>query len=410
MTRPRCLCLCPPVALAALLVACNPEPPQGTGGTDVEPGPFGRGIVSINTDFQSTNVSLVGLEGRRLSEHFISSTSLLSADVYPPTTPSLGDDVVLLDRGTGVVTWVDVRTSNIRAQLHSDGDQIAKNPWDYLPVGPDKAYILRYDPWDFDGRHGDVAIVDPRTADVRTPIDRRIDVAGALALSAEWDVHPARGLVAGDRAYFTTVIASQYYGEYGMSHLVVLDTTTDEITDVRALEGLHDCTGVAVSPSGAELAIVCSGDLYANADVGPERSAVVLLSTDSLTETQRIPASALGPGPLGFWVSYASERSIVVTAFGGAAHDTDDRAVWIDLDTQESRQVYRSGPVAIGSVLCPARVDGSPTDTAPPACFVSDAEKNRLLRFPVEDGALGAPRPLIVDEVVGLPPRFLGQF
>jgi hypothetical protein len=409
MSKPRRLPVLAHVALAAALAACNPQPPEGTGGTDVEPGPFGRGIVTINTDFQSTNVSLVGLEGRRLSEHFISSTSLLSADVHPPTMASLGDDIVLLDRQSGVVTWVDVRTSKIRVQFHSDGDEMAKNPWDYLPVGPNKAYILRYDPWHFHDKHGDVIVIDPEVVEELTPIDRRIDVAGALGLSSKWDVHPARGLVVGDRAYFTTVIASEYYGEYGTSQLVVLDTTTDEVVDVRALEGLHDCTGMAVSPSGAELAVICSGDLYANSEVGPERSAVVLLSRDGLTENQRIPASALGPGPLGFWVSYASERSLVVTAFGGAAHDTDDRAVWVDLDTQEAREAYRSGPVAISAVLCPARVDGS-ADTTPPACFVTDAEKGRLLRFPVEDGALGAPRSLVVDEVVGLPPRYLGQF
>lgn len=410
--RRRSLALVLTTALALALAACNPTPPEGTGGTDVEPGPFGRGIVTVNVDFQSTNVSLVALDGARLSESFISSTSLLTGDVTAPTMPGVGDDIVLLDRGSGVVTWVDVRTAEIRAQLHSDDDQLARNPWDYLPVAPDKAYVTRYDPWPGNALHGDVIIIDPTTATELTTIDRRIDIAAALPLGGDLRVHPARGLVVGDRAYITTVLATDAYAEYGTSYLVAMSTTTDEITDIRELEDLHDCTSIALSPSRDELAITCSGDLYANELLAQDHSAIVFLSLEDLTETNRIPASALGPGPAGFSLSYASDRALLATTFGEAAGDTDDRAYWIDLDTKDTREIHRAAPVAIGAVLCPARLDGAtdPASLTPPACFLTDAEQGHLLRYPIESGALGSPRSIVVDEVIGLPPRYLGQF
>lgn len=397
--------------LVLALAACGPTPPDSTGGTDVAPGPFGRGVFTLNASdsYASTNVSLVGLDGRVLSESFL--TTGLSGDIAAPSMPSSGDDVVLLDRSYSILTWARVRTAEIRAQFHVDGDELAKNPWDYLSIGRSKAYVTRYDPWPGKGDHGDVIVIDPETASVTTPVERRIDVAGALGLPAKYVVHPARGVVIGDRAYLTTVVATIDYSEYAASHLVVVDTATDEVVLTREMEALHDCTGIAVSPSGEDLAVVCSGDLYANVPNKQDHSGVVVLSAADLSEKKRVAAPALAAGPLSFHTSFVSDASLLVGAFGDWQGDADDVAVLLHLDTDEIREIHRAAPVQIGQVLCPVRVDGQTGPAAaPPACFVTDAEQGALLLFPVENGDLGQGRAIVVDEIVGLPPRYIGQF
>ena len=407
LERPR---IAPWLFAALALAGCRPEVPEGTGGTDVTPGPFGRGVFTLNTNesYDATSASLVGVDGRVLSSTFVASG--LSGDVMPPTMPSLGKDVVLIDRSYSILTWVDVRSAGVRAQLHVDGDELGRNPWDYLPVAADKALVLRYDPWPGNAEHGDVVVVNPETADVLTQVEKRIDVAAALGLPAGYVVHPARGVVAGDRAYLITVNATPEY-EYTESHLVVIDAQTDEILDAMVLPGLHDCTAVALSLDREDLAIACSGDLQANGELSQEHAGVVIVSRATLAEKQRFSAAQLGGGVPGFSLSYVTGDSLLVLMVGNGQANVPDTATLVSLGTGETRDIHSAAPVQIGHVLCPRRIDGEggPGD-APPACFVTDAEKGTLHIFPVEGDDLGQGRGIEVDDVVGLPPRYLGQF
>lgn len=409
-SAPRALASALP-AIAFVLAACNPTPPEGTGGTDVAPGPFGRGVVSVNIgdSFDSTNVSLIGIDGRRLSESFISSTSLLSSDVYPPTMPVTGDDIILLDRKQSIVTWVNVRTAAIRAQLHVD-DARARNPWDYLPVADDKAFLLRYDPAP-DQEHGDIVVVNPAAGETASLHDR-VDLAASIGLPAGLTIRPARGVLASGRAYITTVVATPDY-KYAPSQLVILDTVSGQIIASHELSGLHDCVSIALSPSADRIAVGCSGDLEANGEPTQSHAGIAVLSIedpDAPAEVARLQASDLGEGVPGFFLSFVTDTTLLVAMLGNVLADIDDAAVTADITTGSIQEIHRAPPIQLGSVLCPARVDGSSQARAPIACFVSDAAENRLLRFPVEGGALGTPRALVIDEVVGLPPRYLGQF
>lgn len=394
---------------ALALPACDASLPGSTGGTDVASGPFGRGVFSLNTDdaYDATTVSLVGLDGAVLSSSFL--TSGLSGDVVAPSVPVAGGDVVLLDRWYSLVTWVDVRTARVRAQLHADGDERARNPWDYLPVASDKAYITRYDPWPGRAEHGDVAVVDPRSAGVLAPIERRIDVGSAVGLPAGHIVHPARGVVADGLAYVVTVNATPDY-EYTDSTLVVIDTAKDEVIDSRELTGLRDCTAIALSPDRETLAIACSGDLQANGALIQEHSGLVVLDRATLEESGRFPAAQLGAGVLGFSLTYVTSGSVLVLLSGNVQSSVGDAAVLVDLVTGESRSVHESAPFTIGQVLCPTRLEPSPDAALPEACFVTDAAAGALLRHPLDGSTLSSPRAIHVDEVVGLPPRYLGQF
>ncbi|PKN46336.1 MAG: hypothetical protein CVU63_07695, partial [Deltaproteobacteria bacterium HGW-Deltaproteobacteria-20] len=70
--------------------ACNVASPDNTGGTDITAGACGRGLVVVNTDYQSTNVSLVAIDGKVLSTSFLSSAS-----TPPGLSAPLGGDVVV---------------------------------------------------------------------------------------------------------------------------------------------------------------------------------------------------------------------------------------------------------------------------------------------------------------------------
>jgi len=364
----------------------------------------------IDTDYQSTNVSLLGLDGALLSVSFTSSyESGMSWDVAAPTMPSLGEDVVFLDRTFHLVTWVGVRTGDIRTQFHVDGDDLGRNPWDYLPITADKAYVLRYDPVPTKADSGDVIVVNPSAATVQSPVEARIDVAGALGLGKTNRVHPARGVVVGDRAYFTTVNATQDY-VYFNSHLVVIDTETDAIVASKEITDLHDCNAIAASPDGTELALACAGDLEANSATSTDAAAVVRIATQDLSEIARYSASDLGAGVPGFSLSYAGSGVLVVTLVGNIADGVGDAVIALDLTTGQARELHSAGPVQIGATVCPARVDGSTTALDPPACFVTDADAFSVVRFPVEKGSLGAPKTIDVDEGRTRPPRYLGQF
>ncbi|MEZ4299511.1 MAG: hypothetical protein R3B70_31475 [Polyangiaceae bacterium] len=397
------------VVLGLALAACTAEAPPTTGGTDIEPGPFGRGVFTVNQSdsYDSTNVSLVATDGQVLSESFLSQG--LSGDVTAPSMPVAGDRVVLLDRWYSLVRWVDVKTGTIAAELHADADELARNPWDYLPISPDKAYVTRYDRWPGHSDHGDLIVIDPQTATVSTPVDKRIDIAPSLALGGDFIVHPARGVASGTTAYVVTVNATPTY-EYTQSHLVAIDTATDEIASVLPLTGLHDCNALALSPSGEELAVACAGNLEANAALSQENAGIVLVSLSPLAEKARFLAADLGSGVPGFSLTYVTDTTLLALLVGNSTAGIPDTALLLDTATGTHRTVHTAPAVQLGAVLCPARVDGNTTDTTPVACFATDAEAARLLHFPVENADLGSPRAIEVDTLIGLPPRTLGQF
>lgn len=392
------------------LSACGGEPQAHTGGTDIEPGPFGRGLFVIDTDYQSTNVSLLGLDGAILSLSFTSSyESGLSWDVSAPTTASTGEDVVLLDRTFHLVTWVDVRTGDVRAQFHVDGDELAQNPWDYVPVGADKAYVLRYDPVPGKGDHGDVIVVHPAAETVTSPVRKRVELASAIAAPKGTRIHPARGVSSGGKVYLTTVAATEDY-EYSNSYLVVIDAETDEVVATKEIAGLRDCNAIALSPDGEELALACSGDLEAYSATSLDGAGVVRIARGDLSEKARYPAAELGFAVPGFSITYAGPQALAVTLVGNVADGTDDAAIAIDLGTGEPSDLRRAGQLQLGAALCPARVDGATADPDPEVCFLTDADDFAVLRFPIEKGTFGAPRKIHLDEGRTRPPRYLGQF
>jgi hypothetical protein len=422
----------------ALTLACNVEdddttttgvslPNQPAAG-DAVPSPDGaapvpadpRGFIVLNTDYQSTSVSLVGVDGEVLSPTFIGSASAdtglstaLSGDVVPPTAKPTGDEVVLIDRKPAVLTWVNLETTAVRAQLNV-GTGFDANPQDYVAVGSDKAYVTRFDQNGNSGREdfdtgSDVLVLDPSLP----AIVGRIDLAPALAgQDASYLPRAARALLAGGRVRLLAQAGNATF-EFLDTRLVTIDPETDGISQVLVLEGLKSCANLALSPDGSELAVVCNGAFGQDPALGfPDAGIVVLDVADELTERRRFTAAELGGEQISA-LAYASVTSLVFTTYGRYSDDASrlvapDTLRRLDLASGalDAEPLVQTSVTAfsLGDVRCAPRAG---------RCILADAETEGgvLHVFEVsEAGRLLETGSVPPNPALGLPPRYLGAY
>ncbi|MCC6527744.1 MAG: hypothetical protein IT373_34180 [Polyangiaceae bacterium] len=401
------------LVLAPALGCGVPTPPAGTGGGTFPEGPCGRGLVVVETDYQSTNVALVGGDGATLSGSFLSSASAppglvapLSGDVVVPTAPVTGAELVLVDRyPAAVLSWVELATATVRAQLDvSTG--FASNPQDYLALGPGEALVARYEDnptpgaLAFDGG-SDLLVIDPSVPSITGRVDLRpaIEVPGYLP-------RPARLVAtAGGRVF---VLLSAYAPDFKSSlpsRLAEIDVASQALVGVTVLGDLHGCAALAPSEDGTRLAVACSGDFGGDSlpTVGASGLALVdVAGTPSVVA--ELPASGLGGEPLGFAVDFAGADRVLVTTLGhyglGGAADVPDSLLEVDAAGQAT-EVRSAPPFTLGDVRCLRACGG---------CFVADAAAGVLARLRLEPGGVVPDAELVVESAIGLPPRLLGRF
>jgi hypothetical protein len=394
-------------ALILTVAGCSTEPiAQNTGGIDIEAGPCGRGLVVVSSDYQSTNVSVIGFDGKLLSSSLISSASgdtalsaPLSGDVVLPTEPQTGSEIVVIDRLNSVLTWVDVRSGVGMRQLPV-GTGFGANPHDYLDLGDNRAYVTRFEPnlaagaQDFD-QGNDILVVAPEDP----AITGRIDLMPAIE-EAEEGIFPRvdRAVKIGDRVFVTLAALSLDFLPDEQGRLAILDASSHELIDVVVFEGLAQCTGIAVSPSQDEIALTCIGGSTEALDSG-----IVLLEVGAeIRETARFPASTFDVPAVGFYVDYADEDTLFFATFGSTEPNVADKLFRLHTATAEYDELAQSVPYSLGQVQCLAECG---------QCFAADAEMGKVRRFSrASDGKLVEDNAFVVDENIGLAPRSLGRF
>ena len=391
-----------------------------TVGVTVAPGPCGRGLIVVESDYQSSNVSLLGFDGSVLSPSLLSSSAKsggfglgLSGDVVPPAAATEGSNVVLIDRTpSGILRFVDLASAQVAAELPV-GAGFRANPHDYLQLNEHKAYVSRYDSnpspgsqaWD---QGGDILLVDPTVPS----ITGRIDLAPAMAgEAAQFTPNPGRLARVGARVFVLLASFADDYLSATSSRLVELDPDSDAIVSTLVLDGLHGCDALALGPDGSELAVACTGG--DTLDPVPQIDAAGLALIDVSAQPrirQRIPARTFGSNPLGFGIDYLAPNVLVFVTLGylGDSAGTGSLDTLVRLDTSSAKfdEVLRSQslPFSLGDVRCAAECG---------ACFVADAERSggSVLRFPIDDRqALGNAREIRAETQIGLPPRYLGAF
>jgi hypothetical protein len=405
---------------AGLTAGCGVEDRTAVGGgVDLAGGERAlRGFAVVNGDFNSSSVSLLSAQGELSSAAFLSSASsppglsaALGGDLALPSSAIAGDELVIIDRfPASVLTWVNLETAEVRAQL-SVATGYVSNPHDYVLFSPTKAFVPRYEPNLMSGvapfdAGNDVLIVDPASA---TIVDR-IDLTPAFADAPGFYPRADRALLAGGRLRVLAVGLNADFSEHVDSRLISIDPGTHVIEDVLVLDGMNGCGSAAVSPDGSELAIACGGAYGQAASSGfPDAGIVIVSVADAPEEVARRTALELGTGPVNRFAWLDDDRLALLTfgRFGsdGASVQASDEARSLDLrDGALSAPWLSSGPFSLGDIAC-SLADG--------VCLVADAESDggvlhRLALDP--DGAVRVTGTVQPDPASGLPPRSIGAF
>jgi hypothetical protein len=420
------------ILLFALVAAgCNVPAPKGSRGTDLPALDAGdgdagrtcsRAVVVDESDYMSTNVALLDVSGRVLTESLASSATRsvglaapLSGDVYSPTMPVTSGEVVLIDgsQGASRVVWVDPRTAAKRELSVATG--FWSDPHDYVEISPHKAYVTRFNTNTSPGKApfdagGDVLVVDPS----EPAITGRIDVSDALGDDRARVLPDADKIVVARGVAYVLLgaLPKDFSAAAAPSRLVGIDTDTDAVVSTTVLDGFFDCAGLALSPDGTHIAVLCSGkriDPSAPSDLSG--SGVAVVGVGGTPEVvQRMKGTAIGDGPVGFFGAFAAPTTLLVETFGyddpSSGASLDDTVTSVDLMSGTAEVALRSAgtPFTLGGITC---------DVPCGACFFADAGRNGgvVHRFSVDPrGALGEGRAIKVETNPGLPPRYLGRF
>jgi hypothetical protein len=410
-----------PCVLALNTAACGAtRVTPDTRGAVVTAGECGRGVVVVESDYQSSNVSLLAFDGSVLSSSLASSSTQgggfalsLGADAAPPSSAATGANLVILDRTPkGVLHFVDIATAEVAAEL-AVGTGFSANPHDYLALSEHKAYLARYDsnpnpgrePWD---QGGDILLVDPSLP----LVEGRIDLASAMVgAPAEFTPHPSRLLRVGDRVFALLAAYAADYTSGAVSRLIELDPSSDSILSTLLLGGLKGCDALAAAPDGAELAVACTGAHLRDTPPVLDASGIAVIDiAQAPTLMKQFGAATFGLNPLGFSLDYAARGQLLFDTLGYFSESNAvaslDSLVLLDSATGAFVEVLRSErePFTLGDVRCAPRCG---------ACFVTDAERSggSVLRFPIDGaGTLGARSEIRAETQIGLPPRYLGGF
>ncbi|MEO8903437.1 MAG: hypothetical protein ABI488_14590 [Polyangiaceae bacterium] len=387
-------------------------------GVTVAAGPCGRGLLVVESDYQSSNVSVLGFDGAVLSPSLASSSTeasgfgvALSGDVVPPSGLQNGAEIVLIDRyPAGVLRFLDVATARVTSEL-SVATGFFSNPQDYLALSQNKAYVARYESNSNSGQEefdqgADVLIIDPS----RPEVTGRIDLSRALdGEPAGFSAHPGQLVQVSGRVFALLASYADDYQSALTSRLVELDPNTDALVSTLLLDGLTGCTGLAVSPDTLQLAVSCGGTDLRGMPPKLDGSGLALLDISGKPRVfKHFDATDLGSDPIGFTLDYAARNRLVFETFGhsdvSGAVVAQDTLLLLDTETAHTKVVLQSlsQPFSLGGIRCAVACG---------ACFATDAERagGSVLRFSVDaDGNLGTPEPVRAETRIGLPPRYLG--
>ncbi len=379
---------------------------------EAEPASGVRGFVVVHSDYQSSTISVIGLDGEVLSPLVLTSGSApagvseaLSSDIVLPSSATGGEHAVIVDRGNSVINWLNLNSAEVDFQLNVAPGGFDANPYDYALYEPGKAFVTRHgtngDPGQEDFDQGDdVLIIDPDAG----------EIIGRIALVDVPDdddllPRPTAVTIVNDKLYVLAVAIDVDFASYGQSKLVVIDPASEEIDQVLAIDGMRNCGELAVSPTGDQLAIGCIGD-WTGDPLDQSGIALVDLGAAEAELGDQYFAKEIG----GFQVStvsYASSNVLLWTATGSYDDDFNivagDSLRVVDLEAgepQESALLETTVPYNLGGLKC------VPSQRV---CLLADAENAELQYITLGDtGAVEDIEAIEVDDGVGHPPRYIG--
>jgi hypothetical protein len=362
----------------------------------------------VESDYRSTNLVLSNLDGTTLSPSFVSSGATkpglalaLSGDVDVPFARPPSGRAVLIDRyGTDVVTWMDVASAAVLAQLPV-GQGFESNPHDYIEIDATHAWISRYGSNVTPGREpfdegGDLLVVDTTVPAIVGRVAMPEDNAMLLPCPGELNR-------LGDDVAVTLGRWSRDFALVGDGRVVGVSPATGAVAWSLDIPGLSACGRLMVSPDGSRAAIACSG-LY---DFNSKRfdaahSDVVLFDTTARppVELKRFGASAQLDAGIQPALAFATNALLLGVALDNAT--SQDRAFLLDVDSGEARHLLDKGAAfVLGTVRCAPGCGN--------VCLLPDAETRTLHRWRFTgDRSYDVLDDTALESVIGLPPRTIG--
>jgi hypothetical protein len=372
------------------------------GASDTEAPSFAHapaGIAVLSSDRTSTALSLVALDGTVVMKdqcfHSGSQSPQLSAalsgDVVLASSPQPRNEIAVIDRKNGTVTWLDPDTCGVLRQMNV-GPGFSSNPFDLvggLPGG--KGYVARYGTDPGNPTIGsDLLIIDTDKATATGRIDLRAFAPAVAPPGMPILPDPAHVAAVGDRVYVLLNNLSADYNTAGVGRVVVIDPSTDAPVGTIDLPGLQNCGAMQViaEASAPALAIGCSGVFSA----GPAQIASAGIAWVDLAQTPAlvtvVKSAGFGRPVSGFDVGVLDPGlgfTVVSGEFGMPPND----AVWaFDFQGAAPRKIFES-------------------DSSFSLSLTLDRDRRRLY---VLDAGKASPRVHVFTIPVGGAPAELGSF
>jgi len=318
----------PRAAALALLMAIGGTAASGCDDTSV--GTFGiasPALAVVSSDYTTASVSLFKPSPGRHVDACITSGSMLkqplSGDVLLPSQAQVSGELILIDSGSSVLTFVTPSTCAPRGQLSVSTGGFKAYPHDVVTVAPNKAYVTRNgknlaataDPADFD-EGDDLLIVDP----TRLTVIGRIALAdyatpGPAPANAPTQARPDRAILAGGLVYVSLNSISGDFATVGMGRVVIIDPASDAVVGTIDLPNVRNCSGLTYASTTARLYVACGG-AFGDPATQVAESALVEVDVSGVTPVlgRSLPASTFGSGALNlFYAAVSGEASFAAT-------------------------------------------------------------------------------------------------
>jgi hypothetical protein len=382
----------------------------GAGGTLSAPVAVGAAV--INSDFVSTSLSLLSMQGALVRGDCVHTMSTgtgsktISGDVVLPSQPQRGGKVVLIDRGNTALTFVNPTTCAVDDQFSVKAGFNLANPHDLVTISSSKAYVTRYgknaSPATPLAAGDDVLILDPRDG----------TIAGRIDLSAYGSAtHPAtpdRAIIAAGKVVVTLNRWNSTNYTYEVGSVVVIDPATDQVVQRLPLAGLKNCEGLDYAPAAGAVLVACGGSFGSTEQALESGIAVIDVSASPARLVRVISAVAFPTPPVTFaWVvpmptaTGGATRAFTAT-LGSFSPSAPDRLYQFDFVT--------GGTVSFGSA--------SPFDLGKPAVgngrlLLPDAKASAPRVHVFDASGAGTPTETTAfepDTANGLPPREIAWY
>jgi hypothetical protein len=369
--------------------------------------PSARGFYVFTTNYDgAASVGAVGLDGEVLSQSLLSSGSTLpglslglSPDIVPPTQRQTEDELVIIDRGNHALDWLDFDTAQVTAQLGVGPGGFAANPYDYVRVNAELAFVTRYETNRAPGKakldeSGDLLVINPQSRKLLG----RVDFSHLVSRLDGVQPFPTKMVHHDGRLHVVLGMLTEDYAARNNSVLVTVDVATREVVQTLDLT-LANCEDVQASPQGLA-AVGCRGD-WADDPITKRSGIVTVDLTANEPEVAKVyPADDLG-GQLST-LDFASESLIVFSVYGDFFTDAKDAAFTLDLSNGKvSKPLLETGPFQLGHIRCvPEHA----------VCVMANADEFAVEFFDVTAKGLTHSQSVGFDSGVGLAPRYIGVF